>query len=94
VIEASREVGSGTVTGVGDDGRGTAGGIEAEGRVSNGVGAMGSGTTMGIGDENGGTADGVEAEGGDGAASREAAEAPREATSMARRRRGQETWAA
>jgi hypothetical protein len=32
--------GSGMVTGVGDDDRGTAGGIEAEGRVGNGVGAM------------------------------------------------------
>jgi hypothetical protein len=46
-----------------------------------------------------GTTGGVKAEGGDDAASREAAEVPREATSMARhrgrrRRRGQETWAA
>jgi hypothetical protein len=34
--------GSGTATGVEDDDGGTAGGIEDEGRVGNGVGAMGS----------------------------------------------------
>jgi hypothetical protein len=33
--------GSGTATGVEDDDGGTAGGIEDEGRVGNGVGAMG-----------------------------------------------------
>jgi hypothetical protein len=31
---------SGTATGVGDDDGGSAGGVEAEGRVSNGVGVM------------------------------------------------------
>jgi hypothetical protein len=39
---ASREARSGTATGVGDNDGGTAGGIEAEGRVGNGVGATGS----------------------------------------------------
>jgi hypothetical protein len=53
----------------------------------------------GVGDDYGVTAGGVEAEGGDGAASREATEAPREAASMAwhrgrRQHRGRETWAA
>jgi hypothetical protein len=40
---ALREAGSGTVTGVWDDDGGTAGSIEAEGGVGNGVGATGSG---------------------------------------------------
>jgi hypothetical protein len=40
---ASREAGSGTVTGVGDDDGGTTDGIEAEGGVGNRVGATGSG---------------------------------------------------
>jgi hypothetical protein len=52
----------------------------------------------GAGDGDGGTAGGIEAEGRDGAESREAVEAPREAASMVRRRerqqcRGWETWA-
>jgi hypothetical protein len=58
----------------------------------------GSGTATGVRDDDGGTASGVKAESGDDTASREAAEAPREAAFMARRRgrrwhRGRENWA-
>jgi hypothetical protein len=54
---------------------------------------------MRVRDDDGVTASGIKAEGGDGAASREAVEAPREVASMAqhrgrRRRRERETWAA
>jgi hypothetical protein len=62
-------------------------------------GATRSGMATGVRDDDGGTVGGVEAEGGDGMTSREATEAAREATSMARhrgrrQRRGRETWAA
>jgi hypothetical protein len=65
-------MGSGTVTGVGDDDGGTAGGVKAEGGVGNGVGAMGSGMVRwvkdgdGVGDDDEGTTGDVEAEGGVG----------------------------
>jgi hypothetical protein len=61
-------MGSGTATGVGDDDRGTTGGIKAGCGVSNGVrdGAMGSGMVTGVRDDDGGTAGGVEAKSGVG----------------------------
>jgi hypothetical protein len=45
-------------------------------------------TATGVGDDDGDTAGGVEAEGGDGQASREAAEAPREAAAQRARNLG------
>jgi hypothetical protein len=106
-------MGSRMVTGVGDDDGGTAGGIEREAaEAPREVASMarhggrrdwgrrrGSGTTTRVRDDDGVTASGIKAEGGDGAASREAVEAPREVASMAqrrgrRRRRERETWAA
>jgi hypothetical protein len=64
----SREAGLGMSMGVGDDDGGTAGGVEAEGRVGNrvGDGAMRSRTVTGVEDDVGGTTGDIEAEGGVG----------------------------
>jgi hypothetical protein len=95
----SREAGLGTTTGPLPVAPRLKAGPVMGWRNGVGDGATGSGMAMGVRDDDGGTVGGVKAEGGDGATSREATEAPREAASMARHRgrwqcRGRETWAA
>jgi hypothetical protein len=90
---ASREAGSVMAMGVGDGDGALSAASRPKTGLTTGLARWGRGWC------DGGTASGVEAEGGDDATSREAAEAPREATSMTRRRgrrrcRGRETWAA